>query len=79
MNKKNSSNQIQITTHKRNYSVIYLVAPVKREFIEMPFKLFEYYVILCLEKGIEPNWQGLKEFRNKNKAVSYTHLRAHET
>lgn len=33
----------------------------------MSFKMFEYYVILCLEKGIEPNWQGLKEFRNKNK------------
>lgn len=33
----------------------------------MSFKMFEYYVILCLEKGIEPNWQGLREFRNKNK------------
>lgn len=33
----------------------------------MSFKLFEYYVILSLEKGIEPSWQDLKEFRNRNK------------
>lgn len=33
----------------------------------MSFKMFEYYVILCLEKGSKPSWQGLKEFRNKNK------------
>nr|DAV02180.1 MAG TPA: hypothetical protein [Caudoviricetes sp.] len=33
----------------------------------MSFKMFEYYVILSLEKGIEPTWNGLKEFRNKNK------------
>ena len=33
----------------------------------MSFKMFEYYVILCLEKGIEPNWNGLKEFRSRNK------------
>lgn len=36
----------------------------------MALKILEYYIILCLEKGIEPTWQGLREFRDMNKGCT---------
>lgn len=33
----------------------------------MSIKILEYYIVLCLEKGIKPTWKGLKEFNLKNK------------
>lgn len=33
----------------------------------MAFEILKHYINSCLKRGIEPSWQGLKEFRNGNK------------
>ncbi|MDQ0462192.1 hypothetical protein QOZ91_003778 [Clostridium sardiniense] len=33
----------------------------------MKLKILEYYIILCLEKGIEPTWKELRKFQLNNR------------